>query len=161
MNPEEWRAHRAEYARNYRVKNPEKQRAADRKYYAKNREKCIQCAKNYSKKRTERDPEFRAKRLQRLKIYARLIWSMHSGLKAWVFSQLGDCCSNCGFSNPLALDVHHKDGKNNGESKNTSRKSRLYYRWWKKGEIPEAEKANLELLCANCHRILHGERNKV
>lgn len=41
-------------------------------------------------------------------------------------------CEKCGFDNPLALEVHHKD--NNRKNNNIE---------------------NLELLCCNCHTIAH------
>ncbi len=45
----------------------------------------------------------------------------------------GYSCQKCGFSNLLALEVHHRDKDRNNNSIN-----------------------NLAVLCANCHRIEHG-----
>lgn len=46
----------------------------------------------------------------------------------------GSTCCKCGYSNEGALEVHHKD--KNRENNDIS---------------------NLEVLCANCHRLLHKE----
>lgn len=52
--------------------------------------------------------------------------------RALAFRHYEKVCSKCGFSNELALEVHHKD---------KNRKNNLL--------------ENLEVLCANCHNIEH------
>jgi len=47
--------------------------------------------------------------------------------------QYGAVCNGCGFTNLLALEVHHKDKNRDNNSIE-----------------------NLVVLCANCHRIAHG-----
>lgn len=78
--------------------------------------------------------------------------------RKWVINQLGGKCLECGFDNILALDIHHKKGtKPKGWSK---RKKELFYYWKKQGFIPEKERKNMRLWCANCHRIYHGELSR-
>lgn len=48
-------------------------------------------------------------------------------------SHYKSCCGRCGFTNILALEVHHKDRNRNNNTMD-----------------------NLEVLCANCHKIEHG-----
>ncbi len=64
--------------------------------------------------------------------------------KAKLFNYLGDKCICCGFDNPVALDIHHPNGKDKGWKRNQSR----WGRYWK-------ERDDIELMCANCHRIHH------
>lgn len=60
------------------------------------------------------------------------------------FEALGGCCSVCGLSDPLCLEIHHtnRDGKEERQrtygAKASVRASR-------------GDTAGLELLCANCH----------
>lgn len=60
-------------------------------------------------------------------------------------------CSRCGFDDPHALDFHHRDAGQKdfrialAVSGNYSRERIL------------AEIAKCDVLCANCHRILHAE----
>lgn len=58
-------------------------------------------------------------------------------------------CERCGFDDPRALDLHHRDPSQKqfmlSEAKSFS---------WSR---IEAEIAKCDALCANCHRILHAE----
>jgi hypothetical protein len=64
----------------------------------------------------------------------------------------GGCCQ-CGFDrHPAALDFHHRESENKlftitWALQNGIGKARL-----------TAEMAKCDLLCANCHRILHAEK---
>lgn len=61
-------------------------------------------------------------------------------------------CCKCGFNHPAALDFHHRDPKDKlYEVCNMPRKS-----IGKERILCEIEKC--DVLCANCHRILHDEQ---
>jgi len=78
--------------------------------------------------------------------------------RKWVIEQLGGKCLKCGFDDILALDIHHEKGK---KPKSWSKRKRdLFYYWKKQGFIPEEERKNMKLWCANCHRIYHGELSR-
>ena len=55
--------------------------------------------------------------------------------RSLAFSAYEPKCSECGFINILALDVHHKD-----ENRNNN------------------DITNLQILCANCHTIKHRSK---
>jgi len=60
-------------------------------------------------------------------------------------------CQKCGFAHPAALDFHHRDG---GEK--DAEVTRLVASKVNKTRILE-EIAKCDVLCANCHRIIHHE----
>jgi hypothetical protein len=63
----------------------------------------------------------------------------------------GFCCKICGDNRPPVLDFHHRDsaGKDFTVSQMVNRFSR-------KRILEEIEKC--DILCANCHRILHFDK---
>lgn len=77
-------------------------------------------------------------------------------LKVWVKSLLrGKKCSVCGFSNTPALQYHHRDS----EKKLFNISSAYVTLRTKKCILDEINKC--DILCANCHFILHdNERRK-
>jgi len=144
---EEVRKFMQSYMKEYRRAHPdfvskqrEKQRKRQRKYYRNN------------PKAAERN---RAKSRVRAALMRTFVKKEWMKVKAWVHKELEEKCKNCGFSNPIALDVHHKNGRNKIQGDVFRR--RVWYIWWKQGFIPNEKKVDLELLCANCHRILHFE----
>ena len=60
-------------------------------------------------------------------------------------------CEKCGFSHPAALSFHHKD-----KTLKTMEVSLLVTRSCSRKRIEE-EIAKCEILCHNCHAILHYE----
>lgn len=61
-------------------------------------------------------------------------------------------CKMCGQRHPAALDFHHRD-----PSQKISELSRIVSRGWGKDRfLKEAEKC--DIICSNCHRILHYEQ---
>jgi len=64
--------------------------------------------------------------------------------KAKLFEYLGNKCQLCGFDNIVALDIHHPNGKDKKWKRNQNR----WVRYWK-------ERDSVQLICANCHRIIH------
>lgn len=59
-------------------------------------------------------------------------------------------CVFCGFSNPVALDFHHKDSEEKDENI-----SKMMNGCSIKTILLEIEKC--VVLCSNCHRILHSK----
>jgi hypothetical protein len=73
-------------------------------------------------------------------------------LRALIQQQkVGRACTRCGISDYRVLDFHHldKNGKEGGISATVAKN-------WGVERILQ-EIAKCELLCANCHRILHWE----
>lgn len=61
-------------------------------------------------------------------------------------------CTKCGFSHPAALDFHHRDS----EDKDMNVSNSVF----NKGlENLKKEIEKCDVLCANCHRILHYDLN--
>lgn len=58
-----------------------------------------------------------------------------------VYNKFGNKCSKCGFSNVIALQIHHKNEKDKERKKD-----------WRKLDY---DLNKVELLCANCHMIFH------
>jgi len=65
----------------------------------------------------------------------------------------GKSCLRCGFDNPLALDFHHR----NPRHKDVALAKAIELGWGEERIL--AEVAKCDLLCANCHRITHGQRH--
>jgi hypothetical protein len=117
----------------------EARRVYQRQYYLANRE--VHLAK--SKARYDANPAAKA---QRAEVRRQL-------LRAFIRQQKeGKCCLRCGFSDSRALDIHHRDGT----TKETTLAQALHRAWSIKRMAREIAKC--DLLCANCHRILHAER---
>lgn len=72
----------------------------------------------------------------------------------WQAFKTSLCCTKCNFSHPAALDFHHTD---------PSQKEGNVHRFAANGQYKRAyeEVKKCIVLCANCHRVLHAEENKV
>jgi len=57
-------------------------------------------------------------------------------------------CSACGESDPRCLDFHHRDP--------TTKKFCVGRSWGRARQTIELEMTKCVVLCANCHRKLHG-----
>lgn len=64
-----------------------------------------------------------------------------------IIKTLGGKCVKCGNDDVRVLDIHHKNGKLK------KRPPKLHYTMWNRLKEWEENMGNLELLCANCHRI--------
>jgi len=64
---------------------------------------------------------------------------------------LGGCCVKCGINDVRVLDIHHKD------SSKKVRPPKLHYTMGNRLREWHQNTSNLELLCANCHRIHTAE----
>ena len=72
--------------------------------------------------------------------------SYHWNKKLEILKELGNKCIKCGNEDLRVLDINHKDRKKKERPKHS-------YTWsWRIKEWRKNMK-NLELLCANCHRI--------
>jgi predicted nucleic acid-binding Zn ribbon protein len=66
--------------------------------------------------------------------------------KLKLIKKLGGKCMKCGFSDIMALEFHHLEKRNDYQHNNER-----FLKFLK-------DNHKLQLLCANCHRILHKER---
>jgi len=62
-------------------------------------------------------------------------------------------CKRCGVRNPVVLDFHHKEGEDKLLSVGGVRRAVGF-------EQIQREVEKCEVVCANCHRILHDEMRK-
>jgi len=62
--------------------------------------------------------------------------------REWVREQLGRKCKKCGFNNQFALEIHRKNGHRRCHISE-------WTEWYRNNQIPD----DVELLCANCHKI--------
>lgn len=122
----------------YRKKNPDLYRRSALKYYSENKEKCL--AKN--KKWREDNKEYIKEKQKEQKRKRKLESILY----------LGGKCSNCKQEfHPAIFEFHHRDPKT--KEKDPSKMLSLS---WKK--ITE-ELDKCDLLCANCHRLIHHREN--
>lgn len=73
-------------------------------------------------------------------------------LRRWLFEQKeqSNGCSRCGEDNPACLDFHHRKDEDRLMSVN-----KMVVYGYGKGRIRK-EIAKCDLLCANCHRLVHA-----
>jgi hypothetical protein len=112
---------------------------ATRQWYWDNREKMREYRKKWydANKETEQD-KAKIRQKKRREDFNKWYYEYKSTLS----------CIQCGFSHPAAIDFHHRDKKDKEFSP-----SRMREHTNKKGFLKEIEKC--DVLCANCHRILH------
>lgn len=72
-------------------------------------------------------------------------------LRAQIFEDLGGVCVQCGYNNPLALEIDHIDGGGSAE-----RKGKNYLQYYR--AIIKRGLEGLQLLCANCHTVKTREQ---
>lgn len=70
-----------------------------------------------------------------------------------IVALLSGACARCSFSDPRALQVHHKNG---GGSKHRAELVWRYHYRLARASADDLGK-DFELLCANCHAIEHSE----
>ena len=65
-------------------------------------------------------------------------------------------CSICGFSDSRAIEYHHRIPLN--DVKATYRVNDLVAkRGWNKDHVLDYINKNIDIVCANCHKIIHAE----
>jgi hypothetical protein len=105
-------------------------------------ETCLVCKREYNRKHYEANKGYYIDKSQKRKNLARQLFKEYkSKLK----------CGHCGQDHPATLQFHHKDPS---EKKFTI--STAIGRNWPLSKIEE-EIVKCEVLCANCHAILHWE----
>ena len=91
-------------------------------------------AKWYEKNKTEQKQKANARRIE---------------IAAWFLEyKKALACSQCGFKHPAAIDFHHV-----GDDKEAGLAQMVHNAVGKKRILKEIAKC--EILCSNCHRILH------
>ncbi len=76
-------------------------------------------------------------------------------IRAWFAALKGTLsCITCGESRAATLDFHHRKG----EDKEQSLAHGVSFGWSKKHIL--AEIAKCDVLCANCHRIIHNTKDQ-
>lgn len=128
----------------------ETQRARNREWYKNNRDYWRQHVKEYNQRIKKENPELHKARLKAKRKYSRKRskenrnyqqrWKTKRLLE--IFASRENKCELCEFDNVLALQLHHKNGRPNGETK-TKILTKSY--------PPEL----IQVLCANCHQIAH------
>lgn len=112
--------------------------------------------KTYKERHPERVKEFAREYKERNKAVIRVkasIWQKQKGRenKLKAIEYLGGCCIDCKQTfPPNVYDFHHLD-----PSIKETTIARIMGRSWK-NIIPELDKC--VLLCANCHRLRHGDQ---
>lgn len=137
MSDEEKEKHK-QITNTYRKLNPEPYRAAARKYYHANKEKSSARNKLWRAANKEhiRTKQREDKRLRKLK----------------AVEYLGGRCDKCGGDwHPTIFEFHHLDPT----AKDRDPSKMLQLSW----ERLTAELDKCQLLCANCHRLVHYEEN--
>jgi len=104
----------------------------------KDKDKRAKHAKEYGAGWYQRNREKTLERTRKRKKEKRAEWHKYKA---------GLSCLFCGASHPAIIDFHHPDAK--GEKKVSEY---CNYGQWKRAYI---EAAKCEILCSNCHRILH------
>lgn len=137
---------RRKACREWRLRNLEKVRIREREHYRLN-----------PKKKNQSHSKWRVKNREKLRIYQKtwrdrnreFITRQRVELKKKLIELKGGKCEICGWSgHQVAFDFHHlnpneKEWKNKGGE------------WVLKKYREEVSLKELQLLCANCHRILH------
>jgi 5-methylcytosine-specific restriction endonuclease McrA len=67
--------------------------------------------------------------------------------KRKIIESLGGCCTDCGISDIRVLEIDHINPANKSKPAHGNYPHHVRFKLWEK------EMDNLQLLCANCHRI--------
>jgi hypothetical protein len=134
-------------------KNIEDRKLHDKEYYRRNRLRKLAYEREYehSEKRRQSKKIWLEKNKDIINMKHR-IWRHNIQLKfrKKVISALGNKCMICGNSDFRVLIIHHIHGGGNAERE----KLGVDYRYYKDA-LNHLE--DFQLLCANCHTILHVE----
>ena len=117
----------------------EEKAAYDKKYNAENRERIAARSKIY-----------RDANREDLRIYTN---AKSHAFKIWCIKELGSKCGMCGIAyngtNGAIFSMHHRDPTQKDFDLGSSR--------CKDSELVEAELRKCDLLCFNCHQLMHSE----
>jgi hypothetical protein len=124
------------------AKNPEKGREQALKSYRKNRAKCIDKMREWRESHPEKVAEHSIRSAERKKE------RIAENKKRIAAYKLAHPCP-CGYSDPRALVFHHR----NPDEKEFPISRKLSLSW----EQLEVEISKCDVLCSNCHLILHAD----
>ena len=77
--------------------------------------------------------------------------------KEYIFSTIGCSCKRCGFDIWEALEFHHIEPRNGNQELAIGNRMHVYSPYTKKGAWLREEIKKCELVCANCHRLIHAK----
>ena len=131
---------------------------AGRKRYTYEMKQCKYCGKSYP------ETDYGVAKTTAYKIYRRLkcrfcYRKTKNALKAlrrtWIDEyKAKKACMKCGIRDYRVLEFHHRD-----ETEKQFGISDFYYHQFSMEKVKE-EMAKCEVVCANCHRLIHYERRK-
>ena len=122
-----------------------------RKYYREHKEKFKQYRKTQYKKRKDKyknDPEYRKKIIERQRIKSLRYYNIFRKERDNLIQKRGNKCERCGINDSRVLILHHPNGLTFNR-RNISEKIK---------EIRNHPE-NLEIICYNCHAIIHDLKN--
>lgn len=127
-----------QYYLTWKNKHPEKAKAA----YKQKRQR--------QKERMKIDPLYKQKILEQEKNIRIRAANKHKNELIKILNEHSLKCDLCGFSDVRALEVHHINGTVNG---NGHKKQ-----WYKEMLWLRTHRGEVQVLCANCHTIIHNPR---
>lgn len=149
------------YQKQWAKDNPEKIKAAQKKYYNKNKNKI-------SKKRSEYQKKYRIDHREEVKEYNKTHWSLHGKelnkkesekrkiIRNEIIQLFGGKCNLCGFTDIRALQIDHINGTG------VKHRNSIGSRYQKMILIEIKNGSNkYQLLCANCNWIKRTEENEL
>lgn len=147
-NDPNYKRSKKERARRYHKRHREEIRKRQKEYYEIHRDAILQRTKEYYYSHKD-DPTYRRNKRE----YSKRYHQEHTTKdQQWiakryveVIKELGGKCEMCGINNMFVLNIHHKNGRVRTERKNA----------YLSKDYP---KEQLQVLCANCHTMLHRKQ---
>lgn len=118
-----------------------------KKYYHEHPEKFKEYRKKYYKKRLQRyknDPEYRERVLTRQRNKSLKMAHDFETAREKLIEKRGGKCEKCGFGDSRALIIHHPNGLTYNRKNYVQKLKEIKY-----------HSENLEVICRNCHAIIH------
>lgn len=143
---------RSEYNRQYYREHKEGMTIKNNIYYSENREKVLERQKQFridnNQKMKNRDKESWRKRTERER-------TKYNESRKIALEKLGNKCVRCGFNDPRALQIDHKN--NDGYKQRKEMNVRKFHKILLTMATEEL-KNKYQLLCANCNWIKKHEK---
>lgn len=130
-----------QHKKEYYLKNKKKIREKHKVYYLKNKESYVIRANQWKKNNPNKVKEY-SKQYHLKNPKAGIMWQKKRFNE--ILDKKGKMCAYCGNTNTVVLQIHHKKGKDRKRD------------WMKKNYNLE----RIEIVCANCHMIIHYKTNK-
>jgi len=140
---QKWKGGKKEAVKRYKEKNKELVRERNRNWYYKNHEREKAKRRKYNAANKNR-------------IYKQNTeWQRNARhkYKALAVSAYGGVCTCCSETRIAFLEIHHPNGDGKADRERFRGNSLTFYQWLSKNKYP----LGYEILCANCHKALHGE----